>query len=294
MSFHHQLLIITRPLQKIVRRIACKLGLIDSNRLRVLLYHDISEEEQGNFYQQLIWLKKDWNFLTPSQFEKMILGDTPIIGNNLLITFDDGMLSNLAVSEKILNPLGIKAVFFVISEFVKINDPYDARNFISDYIVPGSSLKEIPGQWSNLKWNHLMTLIQQGHTIGHHTKMHKRLSECISESELEEEIIISAEEIELNLDIKLKHFAYTFGDISSFSQDALLLANSKFSFIYSGLRGNNINRISPLAIRRDAAASQLQNNEYRVFDNKLLDSFLDGFGDFRYASSRAKLDSWVK
>ena len=34
----------------------------------------------------------------------MILGEIPIIGNNLLITFDDGMFSNLAVAEKILNP----------------------------------------------------------------------------------------------------------------------------------------------------------------------------------------------
>ena len=47
MSFHHQLLIITRPIQKVVRQIGCKLGFISPNRLRVLLYHDIPLDRRG-------------------------------------------------------------------------------------------------------------------------------------------------------------------------------------------------------------------------------------------------------
>ena len=292
MSFHHQILIITRPIQKLLHQIGTKLGFINPNRLRVLLYHDIPLEEEEKFYQQLIWLKKNWNVLTPSQFEKMILGEIPIIGNNLLITFDDGMFSNLAVAEKILNPLGIKAIFFVIVEFIKIIDPLESRKFASEYLIPGSSIDDIPKYWRNLQWDDLANLTNQGHTIGHHTKMHTRLSKCNSKSELEEEIIISAKEIENHLDIEVKHFAYTFGDIDSFSKEALNMAKSQFNFIYSGLRGNNSRHTSPLAIRRDASASQFP-NEYKIIDNKLLDSFLDGFADFRYKSSRKKLDSWL-
>jgi peptidoglycan/xylan/chitin deacetylase (PgdA/CDA1 family) len=293
MSFHHQILVITRPIQKILRYIGCKLGLINPNRLRVLLYHDIPSDQEEVFYQQMIWLKKRWNIVTPSQFEKMILGKIPIIGNNLLITFDDGMLSNLTVAEKILNPLGIKAIFFVIVEFIKIKDPLESRKFASKYLIPGSSLNDIPEYWRNLQWRDLKVLTKNGHIIGHHTKMHTRLSKCNSRIELEEEIIISAKEIEQKLGREVKHFAYTFGDIDSFSEDALTMAKSKFSFVYSGLRGNNSKHTSPLAIRRDASASQFP-NEYKIFDNKLLDSFLDGFADFRYKSSRKKLDSWIK
>jgi peptidoglycan/xylan/chitin deacetylase (PgdA/CDA1 family) len=294
MSFHHKLLIITRPIQKVARKIGCKLGFISPNRLRVLLYHDISFEEEESFYNQLVWLKKNWNIVTPLQFEEMISGKNPIIGNNLLITFDDGLASNRVVAEKILNPMGIKAIFFVISEFIKIKDHLEARKFVSKYIIPESNIKDIPNNWRNLQWHDLSALISQGHAIGHHTKMHKRLSECISESELEEEIVLSAKEMAFKLDIEIKHFAYTFGDIDSFSKEALLLASSKFNFVHSGLRGNNEKYNSPLAIRRDAATSQLSNNEYIIFNNKLLDAFLDGFADFRYISSRKKLDSWIK
>jgi len=294
MSFHHQLLIITRPIQKVVRQIGCKLGLINPNRLRVLLYHDVPTNEEDSFYNQLVWLKKNWNIVTPLQFEEMISGKNPIIGNNLLITFDDGLASNRVVAEKILNPMGIKAIFFVISEFIKTKDHLEARKFVSKYIIPESNIKDIPNNWRNLQWHDLSALISQGHAIGHHTKMHKRLSECISESELEEEIVLSAKEMAFKLDIEIKHFAYTFGDIDSFSKEALLLASSKFNFVHSGLRGNNEKYNSPLAIRRDAATGQLSNNEYIIFNNKLLDAFLDGFADFRYISSRKKLDSWIK
>ena len=294
MSFHHQLLIITRPIQKVIRQIGCKLGLINPNRLRVLLYHDVPTNEEDSFYNQLVWLKKNWNIVTPLQFEEMISGKNPIIGNNLLITFDDGLASNRVVAEKILNPMGIKAIFFVISEFIKTKDHLEARKFVSKYIIPESNIKDIPNNWRNLQWLDLSALISQGHTIGHHTKMHKRLSKCISESELEEEIVLSAKEMAFKLDIEIKHFAYTFGDIDSFSKEALLLASSQFDFVYSGLRGNNINHTSPTAIRRDAAASQHLNNEYKILNNKLLGAFLDGFADFRYIDPRRKLDSWSR
>ena len=57
------------------------------------------------------------------------------------------------------------------------------------------------------------------------------------------------------------------------------------AFVYSGLRGIISIILHLRAIRRDAAASQLFNNEYKIFNNKLLDAFLDGFADFRYISS---------
>jgi peptidoglycan/xylan/chitin deacetylase (PgdA/CDA1 family) len=293
MSFHHQFLTVTRPIQKVIRQIGCNLGFVSLDRIRVLLYHDVPVDEEDSFYKQLTWLKKDWNILTPLQFEQMMSGKIPIIGNNLLITFDDGMLSNLAVAEKILKKLDIKAIFFVINEFIKIKDPIEARQFASECLIPGSSLNDIPKTWCNLQWGDLKNLIKQGHTIGHHTKMHSRLSNCNSKGDLEEEIITSAREIELKLGIEVKHFAYTFGDINSFSKEAMLIAKSKFSFIHSGLRGDNSVHTSPLAIRRDAAATQFQ-CEYKILNNKLLSAFLDGFADFKYKSSLKKLDSWVK
>ena len=98
------------------------LGIVPSNTLRVLNYHDIPEEELGHFANQIRWLARNYRFVTPSQFENMMIGHEPILGHNLLLTFDDGFLSNRDVAEKVLNPMNISALFFIISHFVEIND----------------------------------------------------------------------------------------------------------------------------------------------------------------------------
>jgi len=294
MSLHHKVLTVFYPVFFLFRKIAVMFGVVSPNRLRVLIYHDIPANQEADFEEQLRWLAKRWNIISPSVFEDVMSGRTPLIGDNLLITFDDGLVTNRIVAEKVLNPLGIKAIFFVVSDFVKIQDPLSSRKFIAEHIIPGSKLSDIPKTWKNMQISDLSALVEQGHTIGCHTKLHARLSNCLTESELEDELIGSSKYISSQLGIDIKHFAYTFGDLASFSEKALIIAKRNFQYIYSGLRGNNNKNISPLAIRRDAAAYQLSNNEYRVFNNALLGAFLEGAADFHYKNDNNVLDSWCK
>jgi peptidoglycan/xylan/chitin deacetylase (PgdA/CDA1 family) len=269
-----------------------KLGTIDQGRLRVLIFHDIPQSQETAFQKQLEWIQKNWTITSPEKFEKMISGENPVIDDNVLITFDDGLISNRIVAEKILNPMGIQAVFFVVSDFVEINNRDEAHQFVANHIIPGAKKEDIPQGWYNMQWSDLEALLEQGHTIGGHTKRHTRLSEGVPEDELIEELITSAACVEKNLGNQVEHFAYTFGDINSFCQDALSVASSKFKYIYSGIRGDNTKSASPLAIRRDGAAYQDANYEYALFKNNLLDAFLDGAADFRYKEARKRIDSW--
>ena len=293
-AFHHKLLIYIEPIFSFLRKVSIKVGFIGANRLRVLVLHDIPPNQELVLKKQLQELQKKWNIVSPETFENMVLGIEPIQDNNLLITFDDGLISNRIVAEKVLNPLGIKAIFFVVTDFIDIKNVDDAHQFIADNIVPKAKKEEIPIHWYNMQWKDLSALIEQGHTIGSHTKKHTRLSGCNNKDELIEELVISAQYIESKLGKKVEHFAYTFGNIESFSNAAMEVAKSQFSFIYSGVRGNNINNVSPLAIRRDVAAYQLLNNEYRLCDDKLLTTFLDGIADMWYLNARRKLDSWCR
>ena len=293
-AIHHKLLIYFQPIFSFVRKVAIKVGFVASSRLRVLVLHDIPPDQELALKKQLQELQKKWNIVSPEKFEKMISGIEPIQDNNLLITFDDGLISNRIVAEKVLNPLGIKAIFFVVTDFIDIKNVDDAHQFIADNIIPKAKKEEIPIHWCNMQWEDLSALIEQGHTIGSHTKKHTRLSSCNNKDELIEELVISANYIESKLGKKVEHFAFTFGNIESFSNAAMEVAKSQFSFIYSGVRGNNINNVSPLAIRRDVAAYQLLNNEYRLCDDKLLKTFLDGIADLHYFNARRKLDSWCR
>jgi glycosyltransferase involved in cell wall biosynthesis/peptidoglycan/xylan/chitin deacetylase (PgdA/CDA1 family) len=291
-AFHHKLIIYLQPIFSFLRQVSIKVGLTPTSRLRVLILHDIPPNQELVFKKQLKELQKTWNIVSPETFEKMISGIEPIQDNNLLITFDDGYLSNRVVAETVLNPLGIKAIFFVVTDFIDIKNVHDSHQFIAKNIDSKTKKEEIPMRWHNMQWEDLTALVEQGHTIGSHTKKHTRLSSCNNEDELIEELVISAKYIESKLGKKVEHFAFTFGNSASFSNAAMEVAKSQFSFIHSGIRGNNINNVSPFAIRRDVAAYQLLNNEYRLCDEKLLNSFLDGIADLRYTLERKKLDLW--
>ena len=228
------------------------------------------------------------------EFEKLISGDSPLSGDNLMITFDDGFSSNRGVAERILNPMGIQALFFVVSDFVTIDDHEEAKIFFANNICTGLEISDIPMHWRNMQWNDLEALIEQGHTIGCHTKKHASLSNCRSEEELEGEIIVSADRLMGKLGCNIEHFAYSFGGINSFSREALAIAKRRFSFIYTGIRGDNVKVCSPFAIRRDAVSYQLSDNEYTLFNNKLLSAFLGGAADFHYAKPRKTIDEWCQ
>ena len=125
-AIHHKLLIYFQPIFSFVRKVAIKVGFIASSRLRVLVLHDIPPNQELVLKKQLQELQKKWNIVSPEKFEKMISGIEPIQDNNLLITFDDGLISNRIVAEKVLNPLGIKAIFFVVTDFVDIKNVDDS------------------------------------------------------------------------------------------------------------------------------------------------------------------------
>ena len=294
MSIHHRLLAGTYQPLKLVKNIARSLRLSPADRLRVLLYHDIAPGDLDRFGAQLRWLAKSWNFVSPDLFAAMISGDEPISGRNLLVTFDDGFASNRIVAEQVLRPMGVRAIFFVVSDFAAMEDRGEARRFIADRVQPGADPDDLPEHWGNMGWTDLEALLEQGHCIGAHTRTHARLSDVTDEHELNREIVSSADTLRRRLGAPVEHFAYPFGDLASFSLEALMVAGRRFRFVHSGLRGGDEGGVSPFALRRDASAGQDRSSNYSVFSNSLLGTFLEGGADFRYTASGDQLDSWIR
>ncbi|QQR81389.1 MAG: polysaccharide deacetylase family protein [Deltaproteobacteria bacterium] len=292
MSLHHNILASAYYPLKLIYSVKNLFG-SSNNRLRVLLYHDISPDDQDCFAAQLRWLSRSWSFVTPKQFEAMISGEEKIRGSNLLVTFDDGFASNRVVAEQVLNPMKIKALFFVVSDFIELQNRKESRDFISKNIYYGPPPELLPENWQNMTWADLEALLEQGHCIGSHTRSHARLGLIDSQSDLEREVISGADILERRLGTSIDHFAYTFGDLRSFSDKALITARRRFRYIYSGLRGDNSSGVSPFALRRDCSALQDSQLNYKVFSNRLLGAFLEGAADFKYARDCASLDAWA-
>lgn len=286
MSFHHHILAGAYYPVKLVKSVGGFLNLTSPNRLRILLYHDVAPQEQERFANQLSWLMRTWNFVSPEQFVSMVAGDKPIRGSNLLLTFDDGFASNRVVAEKILNPMGIHALFFVVSDFAALSDREEARNFIAKNIRPGSDANKLPAHLYNMSWGDLEALLEQGHSVGGHTRTHARLSQVLTESDLAQEIVGGAKILSERLGVVVDHFAYTFGDVASFSERALAVAQNRFRFVHSGLRGDNMRIMPPYVLKRDSVCAS---------DTKaLVGAFLEGAADFKYNKSYYQLNTWTR
>ena len=279
----HNILASCYPILHFKNSVLNRLGLRLEEKLRVLLFHDIAPDNYSKFGEQLTHLKKSWNLISPKQLVEILSGTKTINEPSILLTFDDGFYSNRVVAEKILNPLGIKALFFIVSEFAALSPQDNWRSFVARNFWPGLLENKVPSHLNNMNWKDLEFLLESGHTIGAHTAHHARLSET-PDSELEAEIVQSADLLEMKLGICVEHFAYSFGDLASFSPAALATARQRFPFIYTGLRGNNAVDVFPWAIRRDAINPD--------DSQSLVGAYLEGGADFFYANSLKTYESW--
>ena len=87
------------------------------------------------------------------------------------------------------------------------------------------------------------------------------------------------------MNLKINHFAFTYGDYDSIGKESLKIAFKKFDYIYSSLRGNNFNNKKKNIIKRDAI--------YINYTDKLTSFFLSGIVDIRYYFHLFKLNRLV-
>lgn len=283
MSLKHKILAAGYYPFRFINVLLRKVGIHKQGRLRVLLYHDITPSDEESFATQLRWLSRSWRFITPDQFTLMIRGEELVTEDCLLLSFDDGFASNRRVAEHILNPMGIKSVFFVVSEFIALSDSSDWRNFAAQNIFPKIPPEEVIPHSRNMSWDDLTYLLDTGHVIGAHTANHARLSE-IETDDLIDEIISSADVLAQKLGTQIEHFAYPFGDLASFSPEALAIARRRFGLIYTGLRGNNANGVPSWSIRRDSVTA----ND----PHSLIGVLLEGGADKAYQANLTTYESW--
>ena len=254
------------------------------NVIRILVYHHVEKKDFKKLSNQLKNLKKNWNFISPKQFENHLNKKDILRGRNLLVTFDDGFKSNFFVEKEVLDRLKIKAIFFVPSDFIKFNSIKKSQKFLNNNILDHIKPKDFK-KLRNMTINDLRILLKKGHEIGCHTKTHANLGQINDISELKEEIIKSSKILKNVLKKNIKHFAFSYGNYKSMNYKSLKIAFKNYEYIYSCLRGNNFNNYNKNLIKRDTV--------YLDSSNDLLKIFLFGFVDFKYFFQLKKLNNKI-
>jgi len=110
----------------------------------VLMYHRIWPDFRDRITQtpeqleeQFLFLKqKGYQTISLPEYLALVKGEVPMVGNKVLITFDDGYYNNLAYVYPLLKRLQMKATFFIIGDSLEgnlsSNDPLNRKMDIAD------------------------------------------------------------------------------------------------------------------------------------------------------------------
>ncbi len=200
----------------------------------VLTLHNVPSNYYEWFESFMLYLLDNYEFINPFQFtEKNLNKEGP---PQILLTFDDGFYSNRVLAETVLSKYGVKGIFFITEDFI---GEKKSTSFIRKTFYPNSPLvyknidKYMPMSWTDVSW-----LSDNGHMIGGHSKSHPVLSSIDDSDKLYDEIISSSNRIEKLIGSNISCFAFPFGTIESINNDILNIANKRFKFIFSNIRGN--------------------------------------------------------
>lgn len=249
----------------------------EEGSFRILLFHDIPKSQRQAFARLVNGLAARGLLIDPAEAERRLVGGSGKPG--VLLSFDDGFASNLAVAESILAPLGAKALFFVCPGLMALAGEAQLAAIAAN-VLRGQR----PAPEELMDWAAVERLVAAGHVIGSHTLDHLRLT-ALSADQRAEQIGGSAEVLATRLGKVPAWFAYTFGDVDSIDAPALAEIGRYHRFCRSGVRGDNDAATPPLALRADhvdlAAGPAWQTLA------------AEGGLDLRYRAQRRRLDGMV-
>jgi len=251
-----------------------------------LLFHDISDYDLAAFDRLIGYIATEHGTLTPEEATAWLERGPPPRPNSAswkapcLLTFDDGFASNFQVANSILNHHGVKALFFVCPGLTDLSGEAQ-RAAVAERVFEGRIGPEsLPPSTRLMTWDELAQLKQNGHEIGCHGMLHRRLSE-LQPVDLAEEIITAADLMDERLSQTTRWYAYAFGDIGSINTAALGVIASRFRHCRSGLRGANGADGDAMAVSADSISPAAP-----LPYQKLL---LEGGLDFLYSKRRRHL-----
>lgn len=198
-----------------------------SEKVPILLYHNITDTYDIHqkllhitpeaFKQHLVTLKNaGYNTITYNDFKEAVIGLKELPENPIIITFDDGYISNYQYAFPLLKELNMKATFFIVTGSV------------------GNTKLTYP----HFSWEQAKEMEKSGVIdIQSHSHTHRDFSTLTMEETLYE-IRMSKYLIEKNLGKNVSVFAYPYGIDNMFSQD--IIKNAGYSIInYVGNVGSN-------------------------------------------------------
>ena len=224
---------------------------LNKNELYVVNYHGTQKIFMANLKKQIVFFKKHFTIISPSEIEKFYTNKLPKTDKPyLLITFDDGIKNNM-YAEEVLNESAIKALFFIVPRF--INAPIEnQKEYFLKNIRPeiNPHIDSIIEDFQALSWNDIQNVLKKGHSVGSHTYTHTLVSKNSTFENSNYEIVKSKLIIEKHIHSHLNSFCSINNTLESVGETELSLIKKYYQFHFTTIPGPNFSDSDPYFIKR--------------------------------------------
>ena len=214
--------------------ISCYIYIINKNKIPVLCYHNLATAEEKtyfesekdwtidvkNFEEQLKYFKKhNYKTLTMEEFYEWKQGMLNLPQKSVLITFDDGFLSNYHYAFPLLKKYNMNATVFLIGEYVQNATQTDWDGNIKTY-MPLELVEKSKEEYPNIDFC--------SHTYGLH--YHNSINE-VSKEQMEKDFSVFNNNI-----ANTKFLAYPFGQYNEDLINSWKSSDGLLAFAYGPTR----------------------------------------------------------
>jgi peptidoglycan/xylan/chitin deacetylase (PgdA/CDA1 family) len=260
------------------------------NNIRIPITHFVHQERVDDFERIIRYMMSRRRFITPEQFFRHYRRNNPepISGKSLLMTYDDGLLSSYHATKRVLDPLGIRAVFFVPTMIFELKSDADMRQFAWDNLYhkrrPIESLR--PEEYQVMTIEQARELQQTGHMILPHTYSHMNLSEITSQDAADRELRDPRRMLEDALQAEADAFAFPVGTERVVNSYAYGEVKKNYTYCFPALPGFNTSQTDPYFFYRDCVHPHYPISHVR--------NVIDGVYDPFYRMKMSKLRKRVQ
>lgn len=189
----------------------------DTVKVPILLYHNIIKEignenplvniTPDNFRSHISALKKaGFEGITFEDYYDYVNEEKPLPDNPVIITFDDGYMSNYQYGYPVLKELGMKATIFVVT---------------------GTTGAVMETSYPHFTWSEAREMEQSGViSIQSHSHLHRDIA-TLEPNDIVREIRLSKYLIETNLNKECFVLAYPYGSFNDFARQTAAAAGYK-------------------------------------------------------------------
>jgi peptidoglycan/xylan/chitin deacetylase (PgdA/CDA1 family) len=199
--------------------------------IRVLYYHDVPRVMSRAFASQLAALKQSFVPASRADLECLLTeGQWPHERPGIIVTFDDGLRSHSEVVAPILDELGYEGWFFVPVDLI-ISAADEHPVLASQHgVLHGCDTARDPRVFMTVDQ---LVALSRRHNVGCHTASHVRLSDDLSEAQLQLQIVNAKQGLEAVLGRPVDSFSWVGGEEWAYSPAAARCIARHFDYAFT-------------------------------------------------------------